>query len=173
FTARRTPQALQAWRASLSRSTTHESLILDLAEQRVRFPDLVEQLLPADPRVLIRLARERYASADEASRRNLLLARAERNLKASDLPAAEEHYLRGCLQVLRSEKPQAIASFQQALALADDRADWRYELASLLRAAGRTQEALAQARLCAQFDRANPEYRTLFHELYREVNSAD
>jgi len=164
--AGRLEMACESWRRSLTLSLEYLEPILGLAGRQVSLWHMVHKVLPASPRLLVKLARQRYATAGDAAIRGMLVERAGGLVETADLPDAERHYLRGAVLSMKGLDGRAIEELSRAVELEPAAVEWRYELALLLKQNARITEARAHARLCARMDPRNRAY----DELLREIN---
>lgn len=163
--AGRTRSACDSWRKSLAAGDRHLNDILLLAGQQPSPVEMVDSVLPDSPLLLVRVARERYGAEEDIEIRRKLADRVERLIGEIGLPEEERHHLRSSASSLKGLYPEAIASLSRAVELRPEQADWRYELAVLLKDQGRIDEAHEQAKLCARMDPNNGKYRTLLKEI--------
>lgn len=161
--AGREKTAYESWRKCSGLTDRYEDRILALASERLGVAELVEAVLPDSPQLLVRLARQRYASEEKAQ--HLLVERAEQLINQVDLPEEEWHYLRGSLYALKNQLPLAVQSYGRALALRPKQVRWRYELAMILRQQGLSEDAHEQAKWCVRQDPSSTEFRRLLQEI--------
>lgn len=165
--AGRIESASKSWQRSLALSDRYLDDVLFLAGRELDPAEMVENVLPDSPALLIRLARERYQAEEDAEVPRLLAERAGKLVEEVDLPEDQRAYLRGWASQLQGLYPKATVSLSRAVELRPQKAEWRYELALLLKDQGRIGEAHEQARLCARMDPTNDKYRTLLKEINR------
>ena len=186
YQAGRWDQAYDDWQRSLALSSAHLGDLLAMAGDRVSYWDMAERVLPDQPELLVRLARQPNPTvvprrrrtiqgrasltvsetAGQAAFRRMLIDRAARLVEQLELPGDERHYLRGAVRALQSEEELAIAEYQRAVALRPEALDWRYELARLFLAQGDWERAHEAARYCARLAPRNPDYRKLLEEIH-------
>jgi len=162
--------AWTCWQQSLALSRKHLDDVLGLALAVADAEELAEEILPDDVAMLVELARDRLGGADQLPLRKAVLLRAQRLLAADrcDLPAEEKLYLQAAVEQLFGKGEQATATLSKAVRMQPANAQWRYELAMLLRKQGRLEEARRQALLSAQLVPANRQYRQLLQQINRE-----
>ena len=160
----------QFWARCLSVGTRHQTQILNAVLDRIPFADLVEEILPASPAVLLDLARTRFAGETHESERRLLVQKSQRILDAgkTSLPEAERLYWLGVAERLSGQTARAIAMYQQAVNRQPDNIEWRMELAQAFREAGRLDDAVREARWCAWMAPKKPGVETLLRDLVRQ-----
>jgi tetratricopeptide (TPR) repeat protein len=130
--------------------------------------EVVHQVLPASPALLLKLADEDYASDWRAYPRRLLVERAEKLLAEQQLPRGEAMYLLGLASELKGDGERAAHWYQEAVKARPEAITWRFHLAKAYQQQGRLEEAHEQARRCVRMD---PRYQPgldLLKELYRE-----
>ncbi len=164
--AGRIEQACQDWRAILAIDPSQLEQILDWSSE-LTDATLVEKVLPAEPRLLLTLAENRFAAQEPM--RGLLLERASEAVEQVELPAAERNYLKGRIALLRDRTDEAIDHYRRAVELDPLRAQWQYELATLLAEAGRVREAHEHARMSARLEPDNRDFDELLRRLIREL----
>jgi O-antigen ligase/tetratricopeptide (TPR) repeat protein len=165
FQAGRIEQAARDWRGALQLSTRRLEEVLGRAETRLSLPYLVENVLPDRPALLVALARTRYAGPRQAYARQLLTQRSARLLEQLSLADDERHYLRGAVRLLEGRRQEAVAEYEQAVALRPRESAWRYELAVLLKEQGALVQAHDHACGCVATDPRNGVYRRLLEQI--------
>jgi len=163
--AGRTNEALAAWRESWRLTPNYGERILRLVGDQLEPARIAKDLMPADATAVVQFLRSRQAAGDAMDQWSAKIAEAEKLAANSSLPSPDKLRLRGALADLGNKRPEAIDLYLQALALAPAQADWRVELARLLLAAGRLDEAKQQAKICAQFAPRNRELLRLSDEI--------
>jgi len=165
--AGRADRACAYWRRSLEFTTRHQTQILAAVTTQMPFADVVEKVLPESPDYLVRLIRTRYMSDDQAAERRLLAEKAATLIDGAGLPEDESYYLRGAIEAARERLPEAAASYERALELRPNEAQWRYELALLYQRLDMLDEAQSQASMCARIAPDRAEYRDLLEQIYK------
>jgi len=155
----------ERWRGSLALSDRYLNDILRVTEEALAEPGMIEELLPESPAMLVRLARERYATEEWLTVRGLLVDRAALLLEKLDLPKAERCYLRGSVLAMQGSYSEAIESFDRAVTLRPNEADWRYDYAVLLMQQGRLFEAKRQARHGARLAPRSAKHRRILERI--------
>lgn len=166
FQASRFSSAYASWKASLSLSPRYLTPVLQIAAGSLADEGVLASLLPDDPDLLVRLAKQRFVDEGSDLIRERLVARAEILLTKSELPKAERLFLQGSIQSLRGSFTEAIASYEQALLLRSYEVEWRYELARLLQKQGFLEEAHEQARRCARLEPREKKHKELLDEIF-------
>ncbi len=165
FQASRFTSAYASWKASLTLTPRYLTPVLQIAGATLANEEIIARLLPDDPKLLVHIAREQYNMEADEPIREALLTRTETLLTASPLPEAERVFLRGSIQSMRGSFPEAIASYEKALALRSHEVEWRYELARLLKQQGLLEEAREQARRCARLEPREKKHTKLLEEI--------
>jgi len=155
----------ERWRSSLALSDRYLNDILQVAEEALAEPGMIERLLPESPAMLVRLARDRYATEEWLTVRGLLVDRAALLLEELDLPEAEWCYLRGSVLSMQGFCSEATESLGRAVALRPNEADWRYDYAVLLMQQGRLAEAKRQARHGARLAPRSRKHRQILERI--------
>ncbi|OHB70354.1 MAG: hypothetical protein A2V70_08400 [Planctomycetes bacterium RBG_13_63_9] len=163
--AGRNDLAYDSWRRSLSLSPRYLDGILHFVGQWPIGPRTIERLLPDSPSLLIKLARERYRSDENAAIRRMFAQRAAELLKQDNCPEDEHCYLAGAALALQGQYAQAIADYTRAVRLRPRQTGWRYELALALKQQGMIAEAHEHAALCARMKPNQRQYRDLLEEI--------
>ena len=165
FQASRFTSAYASWKASLTLTPRYLTPVLQIAGTALVNEEVVAGLLPDDPNLLVRLARQQFSTEADKPIRERLLTRTETLLTASTLPEAERVFLRGSIQAMRGSFPEAIASYEKALTLRSYEVEWRYELARLLKQQGFLEEAREQARRCVRLEPQEKKHTELLEEI--------
>lgn len=92
---------------------------------------------------------------------------------AEDIAASWEFAELARLTAATGDRPAAIALYSKALTREYGRADWRYNMALLLREEGRLKDALREARLCLRTRPGFGEAQKLADELAVEIPAED
>lgn len=163
--AGRTPEALAAWRESWRLSPLFGERILRQASERLEPAKVASDLVPATSEAIVQFVRARRAAGDQSEQWSEKLSEAERLLSTSTVTAAEKLRLRAAIAELGDKPGPAIDSYLQALALRPAEVEWRRELARVLLAEGRIDEARRQAAACAQFAPRDREQIKLMDEI--------
>ncbi|MCA9038906.1 MAG: O-antigen ligase family protein [Planctomycetaceae bacterium] len=133
--------ALKDWRQSLEINPQHLDQVIKLTYRWIKPEELLDQLLPQKPELLIVIAENLYATPQTEEGRDLTLARLEKLLEEGTWPAGAEEYYRAQIAVLRGETEVALDFFWKAINLNPTDLDWNFQYAMLLRAEGKLQEA--------------------------------
>jgi len=155
----------ERWRGSLALSDRYLNDILQVTEAALAEPGMIEELLPESPAMLVRLARERYAAEEWSTVRGLLVDRAALLLEELDLPKGEQCYLRGSVLALQKSYSEAIESFDRAVTLCPNEADWRYDYAVLLLRQGQLGKAREQAKWGARLAPRSGKHKQLLEQI--------
>jgi tetratricopeptide (TPR) repeat protein len=164
--AGRWERGAENWRRCLELQPTFVGRILPLAMQRFTMEEIVHQVLPASPALLLSLADGVYAPDEYAYHRRLLIERAEKLLAEQQPVQDEAIYLAGLARELKGDDAGAVAHYQEAVRARPEALTWRFRLARAYQRQGLTDKAHEQARWCVRMD---PSYRPgldLLKELY-------
>ena len=164
--AGRTDHACRVWKRALAIEDYYLSAALGVCQSVLTPRQIVEDVLPDSPLLLVQLAQQRCRDEKQAVFCDLLLKRAAQLLDRAPLPAARREYLRATLQALGKQFDEALASYHRALSLRPREVTWRFELATLLFQQGKLDEALDEARICARMDPAKSAYRELLEAIH-------
>lgn len=165
YQAGRYEQAARDWRQSLQLSARRLDEVLRRAELRMSLPYLVEKVLPDQPGLLVEVARKRYVGEHQAYARRVIAQRSERLLDRVAMGEDERHYLRGAARLLEGRRAEAVAEYEEAVALRPRQGEWRYELAMLLKEQGALMQAHEHACSCVATDPHNVAYRRLLEQI--------
>ncbi len=141
--------------------------ILRLASEGIDAELLVNDALPASPFLMVQLAREHFSNHDSAHLYSALLDRAATLAAVEPMPETERLQLEATIFALQGRHQQAISRLSRAVEKRPDVAEWRYELASLLRQQDELDLAWEHATICGRMDPDNQRYDRLLRELVR------
>jgi O-antigen ligase len=138
-------QAIASWRRSLELSAAYERPILEHSRGVLTDQELLNDVLPDNPRQLFDAAAQLYPEADAEGRlpfyqRALALLR-----QPGAATSAADYHLKAVLHTALGEPDAALAAYDAALARAPQETAWRFEYAEALRRRGRLNEARRQA----------------------------
>jgi hypothetical protein len=131
------------------------------------------EVVPATPEAIVQFVRSRRSAGDAPEQWSEQLSEAERLLSRSTATSAEKLRLRGALADLGGKPGPAIESYHQALALRPAEVGWRRELARVLLAEGRIDDARKQAAACAQFGPRDREQIKLMDDIENAARRQD
>jgi O-antigen ligase/tetratricopeptide (TPR) repeat protein len=137
----------------------------------IRRPDLrknLKDLMPDSIEVLVQAAADVTPSEHAQDAVTQLLGRAGRLLDSAKLPAADVHHLRGRILALQKQPEPAIEQYTLAVELNPTATRWRYELASLLLATRKLDEAQEEITQCYHEEPGNKEYEALMKKVIHE-----
>lgn len=161
YNAGRLEAAWAGWKACLTCSPVHLKDVLQFVGMALVDPEVVRQLLPDSPALLVDLARSQPMEPGFAEIRKTLLDRALKLLDTVKIPAAEQSYLRATIAALRDEPAAANTYYTQAIQGRPGELEWRYEYAQFLKQQGDLEAAAEQALFCALRERRDPKYEKL------------
>ncbi|MFK7819101.1 MAG: O-antigen ligase family protein [Planctomycetaceae bacterium] len=157
--ANRTTRAIASWKRCLQFSRDHAELVLSLGGTRLDDDTLVNEVMPDDPVLLVRLAESRKKMNSE-SRLAHLLAERVLAMTESNTPSQED-YFRGRAASLLGNEVLAAEHYGRAVAEAPNQAEWRYRYAFALTNSGQLDKARAQLQWCLGVAPQNPKYQKL------------
>lgn len=133
FDAGQTDPAIDLWRRSVERRSTHLQAAFNSAMAKLGPQATIERMLPDDPEILIMAARSLAARPDQADvvRRTVERAKSILTDRLITVDAADLHMLAQCYRIL-GQPDAARSAFEQALALDPRQHEWRYEFAEFL-----------------------------------------
>lgn len=141
--------------------------ILRLAERHLDLTRYIDQILPNQPELFLRVAQEKFAGDQHAPLRRVLADKAEMLMTHQSIPSDERQHMAAALQVLRNDPSGAIESYKRALAMRPTETGWRYDLARLLTREGRLEEAQKEAQQCVHASPNDEQYAELLKEIIR------
>lgn len=165
FSAERFDSAYALWRGSLEASHRHVDDIRRLAGEKLTIEQLLEQVFPPSPRLLIGMARQIYIKPEEAEARRALLARAKQLLSEVELPADERAFLTGALALAEDRPKDAIEPLRAAVRLKPADVQWRYELADALYRSGDREAAEREAVFCLRLRPSDARIKALLKQI--------
>ena len=168
--AGRPERACRDWRRLLELSETVPSpranTALRIATSGLPAWQVIERVLPDRPALLVRVAEQWYAGADQADARRAIADRINQVVDRPSCNGGEQAYYRGVSCELRGATAEAIQHYGRAVELNPWAERWRYRLAVLLHSEGRNDEALEQARRGSQQAPGKAEYRALLQSIH-------
>ncbi|HEX5271917.1 MAG TPA: tetratricopeptide repeat protein, partial [Gemmataceae bacterium] len=130
---------------------------------------LVGDILPDDPRALFAAAAQLFPQRDDPGR--LPFYRKARGLleRPGALRSADDYHLAAVVYEVLGEADKARSAYDAALARAPAKAEWRCELARLLRRQGRLAEARRQVTTVLAAQPGHAEARRLWDALANDM----
>lgn len=129
----RTAQAWREFKTSWSLSLEYHYSILAIACRRLTMAQMLEQVIPASPEILIKLVRERYQGQEHAYDRGLLMQRIGQLLSTLPLKTADRYHAQAGFELLKNNVPEALADYQRAVELDPSQYGWRQDWLALLK----------------------------------------
>lgn len=144
--------AAELWGRCLRKeaSRAFERPVVELSMVELPMQPFFEEVLPQNPDVLIRVARNYFRDPQLLVPKRLLLIHTENVIQGlrNELTEVDYHYyLAETLRLADQYKP-AIENYQLALELEPHQAVWRFELAKCLQQVGKYDEAIKQLQQC-------------------------
>ncbi len=132
YTHGQTEQGCKDWRRSLEMSDALLKKILTRASARMDLQQLVELVLPEQPRILIASANVLYPDV-RAPQRRIFFEKADKLFRQLPGPwEVADMRLKGLVFASLGRPEEALAAYQEALMHKPEQADWRFEFAQLL-----------------------------------------
>jgi tetratricopeptide (TPR) repeat protein len=126
-------RAWASWRRSLDLSDRYFQQIVDGSVTMLKDEDLLEQVLPDRPELLVRAATHLHPKAEQSQKRDPFLKKAQ--LVWQSVPPerldAQQWYFKALIDRNLGNWQEAVSAYEHALALGPSEVDWRYELAEL------------------------------------------
>ena len=157
----RVNEACECWRHSLLLSRLHLDEILSMSQGKLTMRQLLDQTLPNQADLLLRVAVTFFAGDDRAKFRQIVLQRAEESLEDSSLPAPEFEYTHAAILRLQGRPEDAAPLFANAILRRSNNLPWRYEYARLLIDLGRYDEAYEQVNYLIGAEPKSGQYQRL------------
>jgi O-antigen ligase/tetratricopeptide (TPR) repeat protein len=145
--ANRPEQAWRSWRRSLELSDRYRPNILDSSARHLAPAEIVRQVVPDRPDILLAAATHLYPSPQATEQRRPFLESALVLLERRPTPlTAADLHLQAAIYSALNRPAEAFTAYRAALAREPLQVDWRFELARLLHQHGRDQEAYDELR---------------------------
>ena len=164
--AGRRSRAMDCWRRCVTLDPSYLGATLRRASEFLSPVEIAQQLAPDSPSILIEMGVRHFGGKEYDEARRVLGHRLEGIASTTTLSAADRHHLHAAALGFQGSSGEAILEYQQAIDLRPQAADWRYELALLLKRQDRMAEAYRQAVLCARMQPGNADYRALLQAIH-------
>jgi len=133
-------QAWKNWRRSLELSDVYRALILQQVAARLGPREILDRVLPSDPRTLVAAALLLYP--EPTAKRQLFLDRALALLEQQPAPLTPgDLHVKASIQSALDRAEEALLNYRAALTREPHQVSWRFEFAQLLCQQKRLQEA--------------------------------
>jgi O-antigen ligase len=143
--ADRLEAAYRSWRHSLELSGGHLGQILDRCASGLTRAQILKELLPEKPLILLAAARYLYRHEDQLAERRPLLEKALELLDAQAAPlTAEDLQVKAGVYRYLGKTDLAVQTYRASLAQQPRQVDCRYELADYLYEQGQLQQSQSQ-----------------------------
>jgi O-antigen ligase/tetratricopeptide (TPR) repeat protein len=133
-------EAYASWRRCLTLNDKHLIDIVDQCFNDLSAQQLVDKVLPDDPKSLLIVARGFYGKPEQASEQQAVVQHVLALLDAKESPSAEDYRAKSYAYRLLGMEELSQAAFQDALAAEPANTDLRFEYASILFQVGRYQD---------------------------------
>lgn len=160
------------WKASLAGSDRYLGDILELARQRIGPDDILRDVMPDRPAVLLKAADALFPKDEaEAPGRRAYLERARDALAAQSpgAKAAADWELEARLEAGLGRPDRAAAAYRRALGLSPRQGEWRVAYAELLRQSGNLKDAARELETVVAQDPNNRPARDQLAVVRREI----
>lgn len=160
--------ARSSWKQALTGSDRHLDDILDKNRPVLTSEELVQQVLPDQPRLLLAAAERLYPRVEDTASRQPFLNRALQLLDQHGTGSAEDFYWRARLYRAGNQPAQSQQAYETALVLVPDRVAWRYELAELLYIQGNFRDARGQLQVILTMQPGHTQAQALLQDVIRQ-----
>jgi len=141
----RPDRAWTAWKRTWSMSPTDEDEMMRQAANYLRPEEILEKIVPNDPRKIVELADKYYSESDFADAHRAYYAKAKFLLDAGNLRTPADQHIRGVALLDEGKLEAAEDAFTAATRAFDAKPEWFSELAAVQAAQGRRDDAAATA----------------------------
>lgn len=133
--------AWEAWRKAWSISSLNEDLMMERALSYLSPQEILEKLIPGDPRKIVALADEYFPEPDGGAARRAYYQKAMLLLDAGNMHRTSDEYVRGTALAYAGKLDAAETAFMASVRAVDSKPEWFLDLASVQAALGRRKEA--------------------------------
>jgi tetratricopeptide (TPR) repeat protein len=170
-------RAVVAWKESLTLSRRHWPEIYRLVGEILTPTEMLEQILPSDPTLLLSIAGRQLTEPEQRDDRARFLDAADR-LLGTEVPSALDqrgkwHLRRAELGLLRGDRNEAVTQLSAAVNLSPSDHGVRAQLAQVYALENRYTDALREARYCLALQPNNWEYRALVEKIIKVREPAE
>jgi len=138
----RPEQAWQAWRRAWPHATEpDEFAMFERASAYLKPNEILEKLLPQDPRRIVKLADKYFSDPDSSAARRIYYRKAAQFLGAEKSYGADTDYVYGVVACYDGDLDTAERQFMSAVRAAEAKPEWLPELAVVQAALGKRNEA--------------------------------
>jgi tetratricopeptide (TPR) repeat protein len=159
-------QACACWQKCLEVSSIYLDQIMSHVQGTLEMEQIVSDLLPSSPSVLIDFANRPSTKQDQKAL-DLVLGKVDAVLHQGTFAKGEQHYYRGRLNAFTNRFDAAIEDYRAAIKLEPHSLAWRHEFAALLTQQGRLNEAHDEAQICYMIDPHDPKCEQLLRSIIR------
>jgi O-antigen ligase/tetratricopeptide (TPR) repeat protein len=111
----RPAQAYDDWKQCLRFSAKHDKSILDMGHAALPLAEVIRQIVPDDPKVLLRLAETYYNNGQRKTERERVLDQASRSIEDGDLPEWKKHHFLALVDRQRGQMESADEHYRNAV----------------------------------------------------------
>lgn len=163
-----TDQTWKNWRRCLQLSDRYLSPILEESTRRLAPREILDRVLPDDPKILLAAALELYP--EPTPERQPFLDRALALVENQPTATRPENlHLKALIQSALGRAEEAVATYQAALALEPNQVGWRFELARLLYQCQHIQESRRELLIVLSHQPQHVDARELLTTVERQI----
>lgn len=162
---------LTAWRRCWELSSKYEAAIVRTAAGYLTPEQMLQKLVPADPKVILRIARQYYPDQDQEHLRAVFFRAVLELLNKQPTPSAENCRQAAECAVQLGDLPEAAHWYRRALSLDDSQSAWFFEAAELAVRQGDWETAASHARQALRLAPDVSQYRELYSRAWNEVEA--
>jgi len=138
-------QVWPLWKRAWSMSGLNEDSMMQQGMAYLNPEEMLEQLIPNDPRKIVEMANKNYPEPDYRDARRIYFRKAARLLDAENKHSAEDQYVRGTAYTCDGRLDDAETALIAAIHSIAAKPEWHLELAVVQAALGHRTEADASA----------------------------
>ena len=162
-------QGCEDWRRSLELSDVFLKKILERGQSRMNPQQVLDRILPEQPRILVAAADMIYPDP-RAPERRIILEKARGLMDQFPGPwEADDVRLKGLVLASLGHPEVALAAYREALLRKPQQSDWRFELAQLLFEQERFQQARQELHAILSLQPRHDAARQLLGRVEREI----
>ena len=141
-------QGCDYWKRCLKLTRTYDPTIMDFCRQELTVDQFLNQVLPEDPELLVRLARNYFQRPEDYVLKKIILDHTARVVAKSDLEATDKLHWQGIAAFHGFQFQKAIECFNKVLEVRSDEVSTRVMLARALIAEKQYLEATEELKVC-------------------------
>ena len=152
--AARPDRAWTAWKRSWSMASADEDAMMRQAASYLKPQEILEKIVPNDPRKIVELADKYYSEPELAGAHRAYYAKAKFLIEAGNLRTSADQYVRAVALLDEGKLEAAEDAFVAATRAFDTQPAWFLDLAAVQAAQGRRDDAAATAARSGSTDTA-------------------